>query len=114
VFKVVHYAEVAREEIEEAGAIGVRVRWLISKRDGAENFAMRYFEVEPEGQTPNHSHDWEHEVFILDGMGLVVCEGSEREIRPGYAVFVPPNAVHCFKNNTSSRLCLLCLIPYKK
>lgn len=113
-FKAIHYTHVAPEEVEEAGAKGVCVRWLISKRDGAKNFAMRYFEVEPAGQTPNHSHDWEHEVFILEGKGLVVCEGSEREMKPGYAVFIPPNADHCFKNNTSGRLCLLCLIPHKE
>lgn len=113
-FKAVHYKDVASEGVEEAGAKGVRVRWLISKKDGAENFAMRCFEVEPGGQTPLHSHDWEHEIFILHGEGLAVCSGSVKKIAPGYAVFVPPNIEHCFRNNTNKQLCLLCLIPHKK
>jgi quercetin dioxygenase-like cupin family protein len=114
VFKAVHCTEVAMEDVEEAGAKGASVRWLISKQDGAENFAMRYFEVEPGGQTPEHSHDWEHEVFILDGKGLAVCNGSERKISRGYVIFIPPNVEHCIKNSTRKRLCFLCLIPYRK
>jgi quercetin dioxygenase-like cupin family protein len=112
-FKVVHYRDVPIEEIVEEGAKGIQVRWLISKSDGAENFAMRFFEVEPGGYTPHHSHDWEHEVFILSGEGVVVCEGEEREIREGYVVFVPPGAKHCFKNTGKERLIFLCLIPHK-
>jgi len=114
VFKVVRYTEVPSEKVEEEGAKGVHVRWLISKKDGAENFAMRYFEVELDGQTPSHSHNWEHEVFVLDGKGLVVCDGSEKEIKPGHVVFIPPNAEHCFKNIGDKRLSFLCLIPYKQ
>jgi quercetin dioxygenase-like cupin family protein len=38
---------------------------------------MRHFEIQPRGQTSKHSHDWEHEVFIIEGKGLVICEDSE-------------------------------------
>lgn len=38
---------------------------------GAENFAMRLFEIQPRGYSPLHQHDWEHEVFILEGKGAV-------------------------------------------
>ncbi|MEM2110714.1 MAG: cupin domain-containing protein [Candidatus Bathyarchaeia archaeon] len=113
-FKAVHYAEVASEKVEESGAEGAFIRWLIKKEDGAKNFAMRYIEIEPKGQTPNHSHDWEHEIFVLEGKGLAVCDGVEKEVTAGYAVFVPPNSEHCFKNIGDKNLCILCLIPYKK
>jgi quercetin dioxygenase-like cupin family protein len=113
-FKAVHFTEIAGKEVEECGAKSVRVKWLISEEDGAKNFAMRYFEVEPGGQTPYHSHNWEHEVFVLDGKGIVVCEGSEKEIGPGYVAFIPPNAEHCLKNTGNKGLCFLCLVPYQK
>ena len=112
--KAVHYEDVGGEEVEEGGAKGVRVRWLISKEDGAENFAMRHFEVEPGGNTPCHSHDWEHEVFVLEGKGIVVCNGVEKEIGPEYVVFVPSNTEHCLKNVGTGRFRFLCLVPYKK
>jgi len=114
VFKAVHYKEVPKEEVGEKGAKGIQVRWLISRKDGAENFAMRYFEVEPDGYTPRHTHDWEHEVFVLSGEGIVFCRGKEWKISPGYVVFIPPGEEHYFKNTGKEKMVFLCLIPYKK
>jgi len=113
-FKAVHYMDVKSERVTGEDTKGVTVKWLITKDDGAENFAMRFFEVEPGGQTEFHSHNWEHEVFALNGKGLVVCGDSEREVSQGYVVFIPPNVKHCFKNREDEKLSFLCLIPYKK
>jgi len=113
-FKAVHYKKVPKSQVKEAGAEGVQIRWLINKEnDGAENFAMRLFEVEPDGYTPRHSHDWEHEVFILNGEGTAFCGGSETHIKSGFVVFVPPNVEHCFRNTGKKKLRFLCLIPNK-
>jgi len=108
--KIVHYQEVEPEKAEE-GASKLKVRWLITKGMGAENFAMRMFEVEPGGYSPFHSHPWEHEVFILNGEGLVVGEGQERKFRAGNVVFIPPNEKHQFKNNSEKTIKFLCLVP---
>jgi len=70
IVKHVHYTEVELEEPSEKGLKDIRVRWLISKKDGAENFAMRLFEIQPGGYSPLHQHNWEHEVFILEGNGV--------------------------------------------
>jgi len=113
-FKVVHYRDIPNEKVEEEGAKGAQVRWLISSRDGAENFAMRLFEIEPDGYTPRHAHDWEHEVFVLSGEGIVFCEGQERKISSGYIVFIPPGEEHYFRNTGDEKMTFLCLIPYKK
>jgi quercetin dioxygenase-like cupin family protein len=88
------------------------VRWLITKEIGAKNFAMRLFEMEPGGYSPLHSHPWEHEVFILEGEGLVVGEGKEKRFRPGDVIFIPPNEKHQFKNSDEKTVKFLCLIPY--
>lgn len=110
-FKAVHFSEVKQED---AGAPGVNIRWLIKKEDGATNFAMRYFELESKAKSPHHSHDWEHEVFILDGECSVFCDDLEKRVSGGYAVFIPPNAVHHFENIGESTLRFLCLVPHKK
>jgi len=109
--KIVHFSEV---EAEEAYGPNVRVRWLISKFDGAPTFEMRYFEVDPGASTPYHSHDWEHEVFILEGRGIVKYEETEHEFGPGYAIFIPPNKRHCFINTGETPLKFICLIPKRK
>jgi len=111
-FKAVHYTEVPSEEVKD-GASGVRVRWLISCKDGAENFAMRYFEVDPGGQTPRHSHDWEHESFILSGEGIVFCEGKKQKVSPGYVIFIPPRAEHYFKIKADSNTAIPIFLLYE-
>ena len=112
--RVFKYSDVEAERVKEEGASRVLVRWLIDKRIGAENFAMRLFEIKPGGYTPNHQHPWEHEVFILDGEGVVVGEGGERKVEGGWVVFIPPNERHQFRNIGDKPLRLLCLIPYKR
>ena len=108
--EIYHYATVAAEPAE--GIEGVSVRWVIGKNVGAPNFAMRVFDVQPSASTPLHSHDWEHEVFVLDGQGLAVNEQRESPISRDSVVFVPPDEQHCFKNNGDEILRFICVIPY--
>jgi len=109
--KILHYDEIAPTKVEDKDAKGVTIRWLISKDDGAENFAMRFFEIEPGGKTPLHNHEHEHEVYIIEGEGTVWKQGNEIPIKPGTAVFVPPQEKHCFINNSQATLKFICLIP---
>jgi len=113
-FKCVHSSRVELENMEESGAEGIRVRWLIKKEDGAPNFAMRLFELAANGHSPFHSHPWEHEVYILEGNCKVKCESQEKTASAGYAVFIPPNAKHQFTNMGKSTLKFLCLVPHHK
>ena len=86
---IFHFDSVEAKDAE-GGSSKVKVRWLITEELGARNFAMRMFEVEPGGFTPFHVHDWEHEVFILEGDGIVVCEEDERLFRAGDVIFISP------------------------
>jgi len=113
-FKCVHSSKIELENMEESGAEGIGVRWLVTRDDGAPNFAMRLFELKPKGHSPLHSHYWEHEVYILEGECRVKCEGQERNASAGYVVFIPPNAEHLFANVGKSTLKFLCLVPHHK
>ena len=92
---------------------GVLKREVITDRDGAPNFCMGVFEVEPGCATPDHSHPWEHEVFILAGRGVVRNEQGETDISQGSVVFVAPGEQHCFINTGDQVLRFICLIPLK-
>ena len=96
------------------GASKVTIRWLITKKMGAENFAMRLFEMEPSGYSPLHAHSWEHEVFILEGEGQVSDGEKATAIKAGDVVFVPSDEQHQFRNNGKKPLKFLCLVPYAK
>lgn len=104
--------EVPTEEAEEGR--GVKVRWLIDESKGAKNFSMRLFEVEPGGETPLHSHPYEHEVFVLEGKGMVKVGEEEFEVGPWEVVFIPPDVWHQLKNEGKEKLKFLCLVPLGK
>ena len=112
--KMAHYKEISPDPVSEEGASGLTVRWVISEKDGAPNFAMRVFEVQPGGYSPHHKHPWEHEVFILEGEGVLVQEEKESPFSKGDVIFVPPDEVHQLKNTSEETLEFICLIPNPK
>ncbi|KPL00239.1 MAG: cupin [candidate division Zixibacteria bacterium SM23_73_3] len=112
--KIANFTNVEAEEVGDPGARGVTIRWLISEKDGAPHFAMRLFEVEPDGYTPYHKHKWEHEVFILKGEGELITENKTSPLKQGDAVFVPGEENHQFKNTSRGILVFLCMVPIEK
>jgi len=111
--KIFNYTGIEAKKAESCSS-GVRVRWLITKEMGANNFAMRLFEIEPEGNSPLHTHPWEHEVFVLEGEGVVFDGDKYTSFKANDVVFVPSDERHQFKNTGRKLLKFLCLIPYCK
>ena len=109
--KIEKSSNISKSPVDIEGAKDVEIRWLISKDDGAENFAMRMFELQPGGHTPLHTHPQEHEVFVLEGEGTFVFEGQELPFCAEYVIYVPPNKEHRFMNTGESVLRMLCIIP---
>lgn len=110
--KVTHSEKIDSKPVTMDGAEGCTVRWLIGQPDGAPNFAMRQFTVVPGGHTPRHQHPYEHEVFVLEGTGVVVEGDTAHPLRPGAVVFVAPDEVHQFRNTGPTALKFLCLVPF--
>jgi len=112
--KHVHYTDVKAEVVDVEGAKDVKIRWLIAKKDGAENFTMRLFDVKPGGHTPLHQHDWEHEVFIVSGSGELQKKNDKESFHQGDVIFVPSMEWHQFVNTGNELLQFICVIPYKQ
>ena len=100
-----------RTPVTMEGAEGVQMRMLIGSQDGARNFHMRHFTVEPGGHSPHHQHDYEHEVLVLAGCGAVKSEQGDRPFRKNDVIFVPANEKHQFRNTGADPLEFICLIP---
>ena len=111
--KIFNYQMVKAKDAE-GGASKVTVRWLITKDVGANNFAMRLFDVAQGGFSPLHTHPWEHEVFILEGEGVVFDGEKATPFEASDVVFIPPDERHQFKNTGKESLKFLCLIPHTK
>ena len=112
--KTTNFRDVEAQAVDDPGAKGVKIRWLISEKDGAPNFAMRLFEIEPHGHTPYHEHAWEHEVLILKGTGNLVTEEGSFPFNKGDALFVPGEEKHQFKNASQETLVFICVVPHQK
>jgi quercetin dioxygenase-like cupin family protein len=110
--KVIHCEQVKAAPVTFEGAANCCMRCLIGPDDNAPSFSMRQFELAPGGHTPKHTHAHEHEVFILEGSGVVLEGDREHPLRPGVAVFVPPNELHQFRNTGPGTLKFLCFIPH--
>jgi quercetin dioxygenase-like cupin family protein len=100
------------QEVEaQPAAEGVTMRVAIGPDDGAPFFNLRVFEVQPGQATPHHSHWWEHEVFVLNGQGVVKTEQGEMAVGHGSTVFVPGGEMHQFKNTGEDVLRFICVVP---
>lgn len=108
---VKHADDVPGTPASMEGASGVIFRMLIGPDDEAENFHMRQFDVAPGGNTPRHTHEWEHETYVLAGQGTAWSPDGERTIAPGQCIFVPGGEEHQFLNTGDETLRFLCIIP---
>jgi quercetin dioxygenase-like cupin family protein len=94
-----------------AGMTGVTIRWVIGKNVEAPHCYMRVIEIEPGHATGYHEHGWEHEVFVLDGEGVVRHGDTRLPLTPGTCAYVPPDEIHQFINTGKTVFRFICVIP---
>ena len=93
----------------------VHVRWLVDNKDGAKNYAMRRFEISPDGKVPLHSHPEDHEIYVLQGSAKFMNEkGREESAIPGDVFYIPPLEKHAIVNTGTDDFVFICIIPYLK
>jgi len=102
------YREVAAEPVGEDKGI----RWVIGKPEGAPNFAMRVIEFQAGAVFDHHQHPYEHEIFVLEGEGIAEGPAGELPMRPGVALYIPPNEIHGYRNTGDGVLRFICVIPH--
>ncbi len=111
--RVVNVGDVDRVRLEKGDARGVWVRYLIGEEHGAGRFYLRLYEVEPGGRTPLDRHVYEHEVYILSGVGALLYEENgvrkTRLVKEGDAIFIGSNEMHQFINTGEENLVFLCV-----
>ena len=95
--KHIHYLDEKAEEITEAGAKRIKFLTVIGEKESAPNFCMRVIRFEQGGQSPRHSHDYEHEMYVINGSGTAEVNGETISLKQGDIIYVPPNTNHCFR-----------------
>lgn len=105
------FDERPEEQVTHYGSTGTTIRWLINRDNGARTFAMRRFVVKPGGEIPLHSHESDHEIYILSGRGVAFTPRQEAPIEADMFLYVPPNEEHGYRNTGETPLIFICVIP---
>jgi quercetin dioxygenase-like cupin family protein len=91
--------------------VGVVKHVLVGREDGAPNFVVRYFRIEPGGHSRLEKHPHDHGVVILHGKAKVQLNDEFLELEPLDVVYVGGNDLHQFSNIGDNALGFLCVIP---
>jgi quercetin dioxygenase-like cupin family protein len=109
--KVWKEGEREKKPMQMEGAIAVEKEVLVGHKDNSPRMVMRKFEVEKGGETPYHSHNYEHVIYVLKGTGKLKVEGKEMPLPQGASVLVPPNVYHQFINAGEDEFHFICVVP---
>lgn len=104
-----HYNDVFLEKVENAK--DAFIQWLIKKEDGAPNFALRRIVLKSGGSSPHHSHNYEHEIYVLSGQGKALLDEKEFPLNDGCFLLIKPNLKHQIINIGKNDFIFLCIVP---
>lgn len=97
--------------VHDEGANGATIRWVITEQDGSENYALRVIELTAGGNTPHHTHWFEHQNYVLEGEGTVTIGDTVYPVKAGDVIFVPGGVEHQYRSSDETPLKFLCGIP---
>jgi quercetin dioxygenase-like cupin family protein len=97
--------------VNEEGLRYVTKHILIGENEGAPNYIMRFFHLEPGGHSKLERHPQEHEVIILNGVGEVQIAETTYSVKPFDVVFIEGNELHQFRALKDQELGFICVIP---
>lgn len=109
--KITRLDDCEKTQVSMRGANGATRQLPIGKIDGAPNFSIRVFTLEPGGHTPHHVHESEHLNYVLEGEGVAMERETPRPIRQGDFVLVKPNELHQYRNTGDQPLVFMCMVP---
>jgi len=105
------WENVPEKMMDQRDAVGVTGKVLVGPEDGAPNFCIRYFRIEPGGHSSLERHPHDHGVFILHGRAQVRLGSEEVEVGARDVVYVPGNELHQFEATGDEPLGFLCVVP---
>ncbi len=112
--KFFHYSAIEKKDVLDYGSTKTTIQVLINP-ETAPNFIMRRFEIGPGGNIGVHHHDNEHEIYVIEGeMNLIDKDGVKNHVKKDDFIYVEPNLLHGYENNTDKKVVFLCVVPKKK
>jgi quercetin dioxygenase-like cupin family protein len=111
--KIIPIDQVEKKKVQMEGASGAWKQLPLGSSTGAPVYSYRVFTLDPGGNTPYHTHPYEHMNFIIEGEGLLINEaGEEQLLKTGYFALVDPNEKHQYRNNSTDKAFkMICGVP---
>ncbi|HEU4386819.1 MAG TPA: cupin domain-containing protein [Blastocatellia bacterium] len=94
---------------DERETVPTRDRWyrVLVNEDVGCTQVTQFIGSIPPGRAPDHQHDYEEVLVILQGQGRMWAGSASTQIETGSCVFLPRGQVHCVENTGSDELRLL-------
>lgn len=101
--------DVSYEPVDAADGLSKGV--LVDADDGAPNFAIRRFTLDPGAEVPKHTNAVEHEQYVLEGEYVVGIADEEHVVSAGDSLLIPAGTVHWYRNEGDEQGAFLCAVP---
>jgi len=106
-----HASDVPVIQMIKPGFSGMQARFLLTADDGCPRYALRLMEFAPGGHCSFHNHMEEHEIYFLEGKGILKTDLNECRIRAGDTVLIMPCEFHQIRNTGTGMLKMICTVP---
>ena len=79
---------------DTTGYKNVKKQIVIGPEDGSKEIVIRYFSLEPGGNSPRHTHDFPHLVQVERGAGVVIdADGQDHPLSKGGLCLCPRHGI---------------------
>lgn len=100
------------EQVTANGVEGVWKNSLLNSENGSTHFAMRTYQIEPNGHTSFDNHEHDHGVYVLEGALTAVVEGKSILLTTGDVLHIAGNEEHQFFNKGDNPAKFICVKNY--
>jgi quercetin dioxygenase-like cupin family protein len=97
--------------LESSEVKNAAMKVLITPKEGWEGYVMRVIELDEDGYSPKHTHQWPHINYILEGKGILHLDGKDLPLEAGSYAYVPAGALHQYKNKGNVKFRFICIVP---
>ncbi len=111
--KIISIDKVEKKKVQMDGASGAWKQLPLGSIDGSPVYSFRVFSLDPLGNTPYHSHPFEHMNYAIEGEGELVDEaGNKFPLTQGDFALVKPGEKHQYRNTSPDKIFrMICGVP---
>jgi quercetin dioxygenase-like cupin family protein len=93
--------------VEEGTATGGRSFLLGATPDCGCASVTQFIGLIPPGRAPDHYHEYDEVIYVLEGEGYLEIDGEQAPLRAGSCIHLPRTLVHCVANTGPSEMRIL-------